>query len=86
MPFIPQIMFCYISSEKSTQFDLILGNNMNVIGQTAFRHHVRRHHDRHHDRQSQLMLQIMDPIPRKIDTVYIYPIYNISFRQFVKIL
>ena len=55
---------------------------MNVIGQTAFRDHVRECHDRH----SRLMLQIMDPILRKIDTVYIYPIYNISFRKFAKIL
>ena len=53
---------------------------MNVIGQTAFRDHVRECHDRH----SRLMLQIMDPILRKIDTVYIYPIYNIPFRKFVK--
>ena len=37
------------------------------MGQTAFRDHVRECHDRH----SRLMLQIMDPILRKIDTVYI---------------
>ena len=28
-------------------FDLILGDNVNVIGQTAFRDHVREYHDRH---------------------------------------
>ena len=76
MPFIPQIMFCNISSEKSRQF--WLGNNVNVIGQTACRDHVRECHDRH----SRLMLQIMDPILRKIDTVYIYSIYNIFFRKY----
>ena len=41
-------------------FDFILGNNVNVIGQTAFRNHVREYHDRH----SRLMLQITDPILR----------------------
>ena len=32
------------------------------------------------------MLQIMYSILRKFDTVYIYPIYNISLRKFAKIL
>ena len=41
-------------------FDLILGNNVNVIGLTVFRDHVREYHYRH----SRLMLQITDPILR----------------------